>query len=439
MEPQPPPEMPVEQRRRGRRVGRVLLMVVAALVIFASGTAAGLVADEVLLQPATSGAASASGIPSAFEEAWSLVHEKYVDTSAINDPKLIDGAISGMLNALGDTGHTRYLSPEDLKAHQESLSGSFVGVGIQIEQQNNQIVIVSPIPDSPAFKAGVQAGDILTQVDGQDVSNMTLNQVSDKVRGPEGSSVKLTFHRPSTNQDYTVTLTRAQIKVNPVTWTMLPGQIADIHLSEFSDGAAKDLAQAIQDAQKAGAKGVIFDLRDDPGGLVGEAMGVAAEFLPQGSPVYISETRGGEKDVQRAPDSSVRTTLPVVVLVNNGTASASEIVSGALKDDGRAEIVGVKTFGTGTVLNQFDLSNGGAVLIGTELWLTPDGKLIRDNGITPDVTVQLPTGETPYIPLPTNQTLTQLPNDDQLQAAVHILKGEPVTAGVSGGCPVCDR
>ncbi|HET7035044.1 MAG TPA: S41 family peptidase [Thermomicrobiaceae bacterium] len=415
----------------------MLLIVAAALVIFGAGTGVGLVVDELLLQPTNT--ASASSVPSAFEEAWSLVHEKYVDTSAINDPKLINGAISGMLDALGDTGHTRYLSPDDLKAHQESLSGSFVGVGIQIQQENDQVVVVAPIADSPAFKAGVQANDILTKIDGQGIGGLTLSQVSDKVRGPEGSTVQLTFHRPSTNQDYTVALTRSKIKVNPVTWAMLPGQIGLIRLNEFSDGATKDLTQAIQDVQQAGATGIIFDLRDDPGGLVSEAMGVASAFLPQGAPVYISETRGGEKDVQRAEDSATRTTLPVVVLVNNGTASASEIVSGALKDDGRAEIVGVKTFGTGTVLNQFDLSNGGAVLLGTELWLTPDGKLIRDNGITPDVTVALPNGQTPFTPLPSGQTLTHIPDDDQLEAAVNVLKGEPVTADMSGSCHVCDR
>ena len=446
MQSQPPPLRPITIRaddgqqpdsKRGNHRWRglflrTLLIGTVALVIFSSGAVAGLLIDQSLGR--SGAAAGSSGVPSAFQEAWTLVHDRYVDTKAIDDQKLTNGAISGMLDALGDTGHTRYLDPAALQQHQQSLSGSFVGVGIQIEQQNNQIVIVAPLDDSPALKAGIESGDILEKVDGTDVSGMSLNDVSDKVRGPEGSTVNLTLQRPSTNQAYTVALRRSTIKINPVSWQMLPDQIADIRLSEFSDGAAKDLAQAIQAAQAAGAKSIIFDLRNDPGGLVNEADDVASELLQTGQPIYISQTRGGEQTVNRTSDSTVRTTLPLVVLVNKGSASAAEIVSGALKDDGRAKVIGETTFGTGTVLNQFNLSNGGAILLGTELWLTPNGQLIRDHGITPDITVTLPSGQDPYIPLPNGQTEQQLPSDDQLAAAWHVLHGDPISsAGPSCG------
>ncbi|MBX6343089.1 MAG: S41 family peptidase, partial [Thermomicrobiaceae bacterium] len=332
---------------------RTLLAVIGTVGIFTGGLGAGVVVDQTVFHPATVTADAPSTLPKTIGEAWSLVHDRYVDQSAINDDKMTQGAISGMLDAIGDEGHTRYLTKEQLAEHEDSLSGSYVGVGMQVEERNDQVVVVAPIDGSPAEQAGVRAGDVLVQVNGQSVEGMPLDQVIQMVRGPEGSTVNLVFQRPGQDQPISLTLTRKRLEVSAVDWVMLPGpaKIADIRISQFSHGASDQLAKAIRDAQAAGATGIVLDLRNNPGGLVDEAIGVASQFLPSDAPVFISQVRSGQQTVHRADANVARTDLPLVVLVNQGSASASEIVSGALQENGRAKIVGEKTFGTGTVLS----------------------------------------------------------------------------------------
>ncbi|HET9016269.1 MAG TPA: S41 family peptidase [Thermomicrobiaceae bacterium] len=434
-QPSPPGHRPHHVRLRV-----ILVTLLGTVGIFTTGLGAGVVADQVLFHPPTVTAVASNQVPSVLGEAWNIIHDHFVQQSKINDQQMTAAAITAMLNTLGDQGHTRYLTPSEVTQNTQSLSGSYVGVGIQIQAENNGIVVTAPIDGSSAQKAGVKAGDVLIAIDGQKVAGMTLDQTVQLVRGPEGSFVTLTFQRPGQTAPLTFHLQRTKLAVLSVDWAMLPGQIADIHISQFAQGASTQLAADLLAAQNAGARGIVLDLRDDPGGLVSEAMGVASEFLPAGSPVYISQVRDGSQTTHRAEADVTRTNLPVVVLVNKGTASASEIVSGALQQDHRAQVVGEPTYGTGTVLSQYGLSDGSAILLGTELWLTPSGTLIKGHGITPNYTVAVPQGDQTYTPVTHGiVSTTAVAQDPQLQAGLDVLDGRPVPGQLppGGDCLLC--
>jgi carboxyl-terminal processing protease len=358
------------------------------------------------------------------EQAWNLVDKNYVDRAAIKPTQMTYGAISGLVDSLGDTGHSTFLSPEMVKEEQNFTKGQFEGVGLEIQMKNGEIVIVAPIDGSPAQKAGLHPGDIILKVNGVDVSGLSVGQVANMVLGPVGTQVTLNIQDPKTGGTRDVTLQRAQINLQNVTWHMLPGTtIAHLRLASFSQGVTQDLKQALQEIQAQGGTGLILDLRNDPGGLLSEAIGVASQFLTSGNVLLERNVKGEVKPIP-VEFGGVAPTIPMVVLINGGTASAAEIVSGALQDAHRAQLVGETTFGTGTVLNEFPLSDGSALLLATEEWLTPNGGSIWHHGITPDVQVSLPANITPLVP-ETEQglTATQLTasGDNQLLRALKIL------------------
>lgn len=416
-------------------------MLVVLTLVFVLGVGLGAVASPVIAPLHSQAAPSPVAPTSVFEEAWEIVHQHYVDPSAIDDQKMLVAAISGMLETLGDQGHTRYLTAEELRMHAEELAGTYTGVGIQIEERDGKIVVVTPLDNTPAQEAGIRPGDVLIEIDGQPAQGLGLDEVVRRVRGPEGTSVTLVFQRPGQQAPIQVTLVRETIRISPVSWAMLPGNIADIRLSQFSSGATDDLKRAIAEAQAAGATGIVLDLRNNPGGLVNEAIGVASQFLPPNTTVFQSQVRSGARDEYRTDASATPTDLPLVVLVNNGTASAGEIVAGAIQDNRRAPLVGEKTFGTGTVLTEFRLQDGSAILLGTELWLTPKGRQIWRNGIQPDVRVSLPAEVSPAMP-GSGKPLTEeaIAQDAQLQAALRILQGYPApgTSAPRSGCLRCE-
>jgi carboxyl-terminal processing protease len=331
-------------------------------------------------------------------EAWNLIQQDYVDRSAVQPQQLTYGAIDGMVNALGDTGHSRFLTPQMVKQEQSFTNGNYEGVGIEIQMKNNQIVIVAPLDNTPAQRAGLKAGEIILKIDGKDISGYSLDQVVKNTIGPAGTQVILTIEDPKTGSTRDVALTRANINVQNVTWRQIPGTtIADLRISAFSKGVSDDTAKAIQSIQDQHLTGIILDLRNDPGGLLDEAVGVSSQFLKSGNVVLEKDAQGQITPVSVKSMPSV-TSLPVVVLVNQGTASAAEIVTAALQDSNRATVVGETTFGTGTVLNEFPLSDGSALFLATLEWLTPDGHTIWHNGISPNVVVQLPTDVTYITP-----------------------------------------
>jgi carboxyl-terminal processing protease len=404
-----------------------LLFMVITLVL-GTGFVSGIIVDHRLNLPAPSSQDTAQAATPDFnliQQAWDLIQNHYVDRTAIQSQALTYGAISGMVNALGDTGHTRFLTPEMVKQENNFTRGQFDGIGIEVGMKNNQIVILAPIAGSPAQKAGLHSGEIIVKVDGQPTTGMALDAVAQRILGPAGTTVTLTIEDPTTSQDRNVTIQRAHIQTPNITWKMLPGTtIAQIHMLGFSEGVTNDLINAINAAEQQGATGLILDLRDNPGGLLDESVRSTSQFLTSNDAVLLEKDSQGHTRAVKAQSGGVATKIPMVVLVNNSTASAAEILAGALQDAGRAKLVGDTTFGTGTVLNQFSLPDGSAILLATEEWLTPKGRVIWHKGIVPDVQVSLPQNVDPLFPeTEDNMTHDQLmaSKDTQLLKALQLI------------------
>lgn len=402
------------------------LFLVALLLML--GISGGIVLDrQVLPASAQTNNATTVGLDFALiTEAWNKIQENYVDTTAEQTQPLTYGAIGGMVDALGDTGHTTFLTPEMVKSERDYSRGQFEGIGAQVESKDGRVVIVAPFDNSPAQKAGLHAGDAILKVDGNDMSNLPVEQVVAKILGAAGTSVTLTIFDPANGQTSDVTLVRAHIVVNNVTWQILPGTtIAHLRLAGFSQGVSQQLKQALTQMSQQGVTGVIFDLRNNPGGLLNEAVNITSQFLSSGDVLLEKDAQGQITHVS-VRRGGVATQLPMVVLINKGSASASEIVAGALQDASRAKLIGETTFGTGTVLTEFPLSDGSALMLAIQEWLTPNGRVIWHKGIMPDQTVALAANATPLSP-EAERTLTtaqlQASNDKQLLKALSAFSG----------------
>ncbi|MGK2851497.1 MAG: S41 family peptidase, partial [Candidatus Limnocylindrales bacterium] len=349
--------------------------------------------------PAATPAPSAPTEFGLIKEAWDTLHQQYVARGELDDRALIYGAIDGMTQAVGDTGHTDFMTPEEREDRNDALSGSYVGIGVRIEPTEAGLPQVIGVFDgSPAESAGLQSGDVIVAVDGRSTTDQTIDEVATWVRGEAGTTVKITVRADGTGPERTYDVVRADVPIQPVSWTLVPGSTtALIRLDQFSNGAADDMVKALDGARAAGADRVVLDLRGNPGGYVNEAVGIASQFLQSGV-VYIERDADGKETTHEVSPDGVATDLPLVVIVDKNTASSSEIVSGALQDAGRAEIVGETTFGTGTVLGEFVLTDGSALRVGTVEWLTPDGRRIWHEGIAPDVPVSADEGATPATP-----------------------------------------
>ncbi|MHB8893125.1 MAG: S41 family peptidase, partial [Candidatus Limnocylindrales bacterium] len=359
------------------------------------------------------------------EEAWRDIQGNYVDAANLDDRELAYGAIRGMTNAVGDEGHTSFLTAEEVKASDQSLSGTFVGIGVQLSQDNTLPIIGTVIPNTPAQEAGLRRNDRILAVDGRTTEGETVDQTVSRVRGPEGEPVTLTIRRSGV-ADFDVTIVRRKFDLPLVSWAMVPGRdIALIRLDQFASGATKALKEAIGAARDAGATALVFDLRDNPGGYVTEAIGVTSQFLSDGLVYQAIDASGKEKDAT-VEEGGVATDIPLVVLANGQTASSAEIVTGAIQDAGRARVVGEKTFGTGTVLGRFDLADGSSLRIGVERWLTRAGRPIWHEGLDPDVRVTLAEAATPLRPeVLRDMTAAELAasDDAQLLRALELLRG----------------
>ncbi|CAN5240392.1 S41 family peptidase [soil metagenome] len=332
-----------------------------------------------------------------YAEALHLVREDYVDQESVNPRKQTYAAIEGMLDSLGDEGHTRFLTPGEVETNRESLTGTYVGVGIRLEDRDKEVVVASPIEGSPAQEAGIEAGDVVIAVNGNSVREEDTTEVVDRIKGPKGTEVELTVLRGDEKRDYT--LERTEIDAPVVTWAKIPGgDVALIQLTSFSDNSSDELKKAIDEARQRGAKRFVLDLRNNPGGRLDQAVKIAGLFLKPGKVVYLRDEAEGKREKIRVDNGAEPTRAPVDVLVNSGTASSAEILSGALRDNNRAEVIGTTTYGTGTVLSEYTLSDGSALLLGVAEWLTPDGDFIRETGIAPDVKVEMGEGDEPISP-----------------------------------------
>ena len=434
--PSPAPTSPATVR--GRRPALIGAVVALALVAtFSAGIGVG-----SLLSPDRDGTAATTPDPasslepgasaptefSLIQEAWDTLHREYVANDELDDQALIWAAIDGMTDAVGDTGHTDFMTPEEREARNDSLQGSYVGIGVRIDATEEGLPrVVAVFPESPAEGAGILADDVIIEVDGTPTLDKTIDEVAALVRGEAGTTVSVTVRADGTGPERSYDIVRADVPIDPVSWSMVPGTTtAVVRLEQFSNGAADQIVETLQAAREQGADRVVLDLRANPGGYVNEAVGIASQFLSEGV-VYIERNADGEETPTEVSAEGVWRDLPVVVLVDGNTASSSEIVSGALQDADRATIVGETTFGTGTVLGEFELSDGSALRVGTVEWLTPSGRRIWHEGIAPDVAVELPEGVQPVVPSDLEDMTpaeAASVDDPQLARALDIVAGE---------------
>lgn len=377
---------------------RFITLMVMFLLVASAGFAAGMLYGNPQgflslpitgLRPTTTANQNDTLNTELIKQAYDIIQKNYADRDTLNNTNLTYAAISGMVDSLGDTGHSRFLTPEMLESEKRSMKGEFEGIGALVQMKDGRPVIVAPIDDSPAQKAGIRAGDIIMSVDGKDTAGQSLSEVVDQILGPAGTKVTIAVERPETGETFTFTITRARIEVKNVTWIMLPGtKIAHIRIASFSENVGDDLKEAIKQAKADGAKGIVLDLRNNPGGLLDEAVKVVSQFLKSGNVMQEKNAQGDIRDIP-VKRGGTATDIPLVVLINEGSASAAEITAGALQDYDRAPLIGQTTFGTGTVLLNFSLDDGSGMYLATEMWLTPKGRVIWHKGIEPDIAVEI--------------------------------------------------
>ncbi len=317
-----------------------------------------------------------------FTDVLKIVKENYVEEPAIKE--MIYGALNGMVSALDP--FSAFFPPEKYKEFMEETEGEFGGIGIEISMEKGRPIVVAPIEGTPAFKAGLRAGDIIIAVDGEDTFGKTLLDIVKRIRGKPGTKVKLTIMRKGLDKPITVEITRAIIKIESVKYTRY-GDIGYIKLTQFQHYTSRDMKKAIKDLLSQEVHGFIIDLRNNPGGLLSEAVKVSDLFLPEGKLVVYTKGRREEEKYYAKEPPTVPEYMPVVVLINKGSASASEIVTGALQDHHRATIVGEKSFGKASVQNIIPLEDGSALKLTVAYYYTPKGRLIHKKGIEPDVKV----------------------------------------------------
>lgn len=396
---------------------RITLVVVVLLVVLVGSFSGGFLAGNVFqkvtasggnvplldslapsiqtpLTNGNSGQDSASGTPTdlrvlfqPFWESWDLVH-KYFVNQPVDNTALMRGAIKGMLEALGDK-HTSYIDPDMLRQANIQLSGEYEGIGAWVDITGSFLTIISPMPGSPAEKAGLKPQDQIVAIDGKDMTGIDGNVVLKKILGPAGTQVTLSIMRKDATTPFDVTITREKITVPSVSGKILDSGIAYVQIFTFGEKTTPELESTLKDLLAKNPKGMIVDLRNNGGGLLTSAIEVASQFI-KGDIVMYEQSGDGTMKAEHALQSGLARDIPLVVLVNEGTASASEIVSGAIQDYGRGKLVGVQTYGKGSVQNWIDLAdNQGAIRVTIARWLTPLKRQINDVGLTPDFIVTL--------------------------------------------------
>ena len=331
---------------------------------------------------------------------------------------MLNGAINGLIQSIGDP-YTIYLPPVSNNDFKQGLAGQFQGIGAELGEKDKKIIIISPLSDSPAQKAGIRAGDTVLKVDGESTQGWTLSQTVSKIRGPKGTAVTLSILHKDSKKSEDIKITRdvivvksidgfikkvkdvEKIKINSILKAHENDEVIYLKLSQFGDSTNKDWLSLVNNLnlkvqnnppearQGKNFKGIVLDVRNNPGGYLTDAAFIAAEFLKTGTTVVIQETGAGERTIIKASRRGLFIDTPVVILINKGSASASEIVSGALKDNLRARLVGETSFGKGTIQQAEDLGNGAGLHVTIAKWLTPNGTWVHGKGITPDVSVSL--------------------------------------------------
>ena len=388
------------------RTLQVILFVLIGLALLAGGFSGGFLTGH-FLQTGGNGqvaaapfAASPTIMPQAqtatpqdlqnlfkpFWEAWQIIHQQYVD-QPLDDTKLMEGAIRGMMESLGDP-HSTYMDPQTYKDANAQLAGSYEGIGATVDTTGQFLTVISTFPGSPAEKVGLQSGDQIVGVDGKDMTGTNPELVRQKVIGPAGTTVHLTVARTGAAAPLEFDVTRAKIVTPSASGKMLPNGIAYVAVTTFGENTTRELTDTLNTLLPQHPRGLILDLRDNGGGYLQTAVEVVSQFVDKGTVLYEQYGDGSRKEYTVIP-GGMATRLPMVVLINEGTASASEITAGALQDYGRAKLVGVVSYGKGSVQNWVPISNEqGAVRVTIARWLTPKLRQIDKKGLAPDVYVQ---------------------------------------------------
>jgi carboxyl-terminal processing protease len=378
-----------------------VLGIVVAVLLLAGACSAGFVAGY-FIQPQTKNESISNILSSAkttpdssdttalfkpFWEAWQIVHDYYVD-QPLNNETLMQGAIRGMIAALGDK-HSSYMDPTEYKDATADLTGEYEGIGAWVNTEGDYLTISEPMPGSPAEKAGLITGDQIVKINGEDMTGVLPETARLKVLGPAGTTVVLTILREGVQDPFDVSVTREAIKVASVDSKMLDNNIAYVKIRNFGDKTDEELITALKSLMKQNPTGLILDLRNNPGGSLDTAINVASQFIGNGVILY-EEYGDGTRQTHEAKQGGLATDIPMVVLVNEFSASASEVVAGAIQDTGRGELVGNTTYGKGSVQQWIPLSgNEGAVRVTIAHWLTPKERLIQDVGLKPDIEVKM--------------------------------------------------
>lgn len=364
-----------------------------------------------------------------FSDAIALIRSDYVDEIKAKD--LIYGALDGMLASLD--AHSQFMDPDGYKEIKIETTGEFGGIGIELTIKEGLLTVITPLDDTPAYKAGLKPGDIIVKIDGQSTKGIDLIEAVKKLRGKPGTDVQITILREKEGKVLDLTITRTIIQVKSVKEAYLvEDKIGYIRLSEFQENTARDLEEALTKLEKDGMDGLIIDLRNNPGGLLTAAVDVTDKFLPKDKVIVTTRGRDKSKEVMyKAIGRSKHGDYPIVVLVNKGSASASEIVAGAIQDNKRGVVLGTKTFGKGSVQTVIPLKDGSAIRLTTAKYYTPSGRAIREEGIVPDVIVEYEEALAEEAPIREEQVFKKAEglekkkeiHDNQLLRAIDLLKG----------------
>ena len=347
---------------------------------------------------------------SLFWKVWDLLKQKYVDQSSLDAQNLVYGAIKGMLKATGDP-YTTFFDPKETKAFSQDIGGSFEGIGAELGIKDDILTVIAPLDGSPAQKAGLLAGDKVLKIDDKSTADVTIDQAVDLIRGKKGTTVKLTVLHKGDQETKDIAITRDVIQVKTVTVDFKDSNIAYLKINQFGEKTSAEFDLAMNQIIAHNSRGIVLDLRNNPGGFLDKSVDVASRLIPKGKIVVTEEDGTGKKDNLYTAGGDKLSQISMVVLINEGSASASEILAGALRDDRSIQLIGKKSFGKGSVQELMSLPGNSSVKITVAKWLTPNGDYIMEKGINPDIDVDL--------------TLDDINNnrDPQLDKAIEIMSG----------------